>query len=93
MSLPDNTQRSLGRMEGKMDSLLISIGLIGSSLATESAERKAADLGLEGRVRVLEDIREGVRGGLKMINVIWITVAGATGAAVVRFTGLLGGTG
>lgn len=92
MSLPDNTQRSLGRMEGKMDALLVSISQIGASLSTESAERKAADLGLDGRVRTLEDMRSSFTGGLKAAHLFTVAAAGAIGAGILKVTGLLTGT-
>lgn len=62
MSLPDNTQRSLGRMEGKMDALLVSIAQLGTGLQAESAERKEALAQLDGRIRVLEDVRAEGKG-------------------------------
>lgn len=78
MSTPDGTlQRSIGRMEGKMDALLVSVNQIGTTLVDH-------DL----RIRKLEETRAEIAGKFKAAHAVWAFLAGGAGAALTKLTGL-----
>lgn len=80
MSLPDNTQRSLGRMEGKMDALLVSVSQIGTTLHDHDA-----------RLRKLEEAKASGDGSSKTRSAFMAglgAVFGSLAAPISKHLGL-----
>lgn len=78
MTAPDgNLQRSIGRMEGKMDALLVSVGQIGAQLQDH-----------DGRIRKLEEADASTHGSFKVIHALWMAAAGILGALFAKLTGI-----